>query len=149
MVKSVGFKLIAAGPEETRNMSRFAQLVNSVDVLMGIHGAGLSNMVFLPANATVVQIIPCCQLADGCRYIFAEPAPAMGLKYVEYEIKVEESSLSEKYPRDHVVFRDPISIQKQQGFNAFWNIFLNHQKVKLDVRRFRSILAAVLRSIKQ
>ncbi|KAG6489372.1 hypothetical protein ZIOFF_050641 [Zingiber officinale] len=135
MVKSVGFKLITAGPEEAQNISRFAQLVNSVDVLMGIHGAGLTNMVFLPANATVVQIIPCCQLADGCRYIFAEPAPAMGLKYAEYEIKVEESTLWEKYPRDHVVFRDPISIQKKQGFNAFWNIFLNHQKVKLDVGR--------------
>ncbi|RWV82269.1 hypothetical protein GW17_00056247 [Ensete ventricosum] len=148
MVKGLGFKLITAGPEETKNISRFAQMVNSVDVLMGIHGAGLTNMVFLPSNATLVQIIPCCDLAKGCRYIFAEPAPDMGIRYVEYEIRVEESSLIEKYPRDAVVFRDPLSIQKQQGFNAFWNIFLNQQKVKLDVRRFRSILSGVLQSIK-
>ncbi|CAL9757768.1 unnamed protein product [Musa acuminata subsp. burmannicoides] len=148
MVKGLGFKLITAGPEETKNIYRFAQVVNSVDVLMGIHGAGLANMVFLPSNATVVQIIPCCGLADGCRYIFGEPAPDMGVRYVEYEIRVEESSLAEQYPRDHEVFRNPISIQKQQGFNEFWNIFLNKQKVKLDVPRFRSTLSQVLQSIK-
>ncbi|URD95943.1 hypothetical protein MUK42_29376 [Musa troglodytarum] len=148
MVKGLGFKLITAGPEETKNISRFAQVVNSVDVLMGIHGSGLTNMVFLPSNATVVQIIPCCGLADGCRYIFGEPAPDMGVRYVEYEIGVEESSLAEQYPRDHEVFRDPISIQKQQGFNEFWNIFLNKQMVKLDVPRFRSTLSQVLQSIK-
>ncbi|WOL12496.1 hypothetical protein Cni_G21263 [Canna indica] len=138
MVKGVGFKLITAGPEDTKNISRFAQMVNSVDVLMGIHGAGLTNMLFLPSNATLVQIIPCCQIADGCRYIFAEPAPEMGIKYVEYEIRVEESSLIDQFPRDHAVFRDPISIQKQQGFNAFWNLFLNKQKGMLQQRRKRS-----------
>ncbi|XP_064994042.1 alpha-1,3-arabinosyltransferase XAT3-like isoform X3 [Musa acuminata AAA Group] len=139
MVKGLGFKLITAGPEETKNISRFAQMVNSVDVLMGIHGAGLTNMVFLPSNATLVQIIPCCDLAKGCRYIFAEPAPDMGIRYVEYEIRVEESSLIEKYPRDDVLFRDPLSIQKQLGFNAFWNIFLNQQKGLQQPGRKRSL----------
>ncbi|RWW36153.1 hypothetical protein BHE74_00058849 [Ensete ventricosum] len=148
MVKGLGFKLITARPEETKNISRFAQVVNSVDVMVGIHGAGLTNMVFLPTNATVVQIIPCCGLTDGCRYIFGEPAPDMGVRYVEYEIRMEESTLVEQFPRDHEVFRDPISIQKQQGFNEFWNIFLNKQKVKLDVRRFRSTLSQVLHSIR-
>ncbi|RWW28102.1 hypothetical protein GW17_00007442 [Ensete ventricosum] len=81
-------------------------------------------------------------------YIFGEPAPDMGVRYVEFEIRMEESTLVEQFPRDHEVFRDPISIQKQQGFNEFWNIFLNKQKVKLDVRRFRSTLSQVLHSIR-
>ncbi|KAG6501327.1 hypothetical protein ZIOFF_041206 [Zingiber officinale] len=36
--------------------------------------------------------------------------------------------MSKMYPRDDVVFRDPTSIQKQQGFSAFWKIFLSQQK---------------------
>ncbi|RWW09768.1 hypothetical protein BHE74_00024211 [Ensete ventricosum] len=146
MVEGLGFELIAAGPEETKNLSSFAQTVNSVDVLIGVHGAGLTNMVFLPTNATLIQIIPCCNLKVGCRYIFADPAPDMGIRYVEYVIAEEESSLIEQYPRDHAVFSDPLSILKQQGFYPFWDIFLNQQKVKIDVRRFRSVLSQVLQS---
>ncbi|XP_072982984.1 alpha-1,3-arabinosyltransferase XAT3-like [Typha latifolia] len=148
MAKRVGYKVITAGPEETNDLSRFAQVVNSCDVMMGVHGAGLTNMLFLPTNATLIQIIPWGVGSDGCRYIFGEPAPDMGIRYVDYEIREEESTLTERYPRDHAVFKDPISIHKL-GFNTLWSIFLNEQKVKLDVSRFRSLLVQVLHSVKQ
>ncbi|XP_072959205.1 beta-1,2-xylosyltransferase XYXT1-like [Typha angustifolia] len=148
MARRVGYKVITAGPEETNDLSRFAQVVNSCDVMMGVHGAGLTNMLFLPTNATLIQIIPWGVGSDGCRYIFGEPAPDMGIRYVDYEIGEEESTLIERYPRDHAVFKDPISIHKL-GFNTLWSIFLNEQKVKLDVSRFRSLLVQVLHSVKQ
>ncbi|XP_072984354.1 beta-1,2-xylosyltransferase XYXT1-like [Typha latifolia] len=146
MAKKVGYKVITAGPEETKDLSRFAQVVNSCDVMMGVHGAGLTNMLFLPTNATLIQIIPWGKLEEGCRYIFGEPAPDMGIRYVDYEIKEEESTLIEKYPRDHAVFTDPLSI-KEQGLLR--SIYVIEQKVKLDVGRFRSVLVQVFQSIKQ
>ncbi|KAG6534407.1 alpha-1,3-arabinosyltransferase XAT3-like [Zingiber officinale] len=147
---SLGFELISTTPEDADNLSLFARIVNSADVLVGVHGAGLTNMLFLPDHATLLQIVPCCGMAmtAGNRYLFAEPALDMGLRYVDYEISEEESSLIDMYPRGGAVFKDPASIQKEQGFVAFWNIYLNQQKVKLDVERFRSKLLDVLHSIK-
>lgn len=148
MARATGYKVVATVPEDMKDLSRFARIVNSCDVMMGVHGAGLANMVFLPTNASIVQIIPWGGLKWACRHDFGEPAPEMGLNYVEYEIKEEESSLIEEYPRDHAVFTDPESIQKQ-GWNMLWSIFLNKQKVKLDVGRFREVLLQVYRSLKQ
>uniref|UniRef100_A0ACD5W340 Uncharacterized protein n=1 Tax=Avena sativa TaxID=4498 RepID=A0ACD5W340_AVESA len=54
----VGFELVAAGPEMVQDMATFAHVVNSCNVMMGVHGAGLTNLVFLPNNATFMQIIP-------------------------------------------------------------------------------------------
>lgn len=147
MARRSGYKVVTAGPEETRNLTKFAHTVNSCDVMMGVHGAGLANMVFLPTNATLIQIIPWGGLKWACRHDFGEPAPDMGIRYVEYEIKEEESSLIEQYPRNHAVFTDPLSVQKQ-GWNALWSIFLNKQKVKLDVGRFRPVLLEALRFLK-
>ncbi|KAH7658569.1 Glycosyltransferase 61 protein [Dioscorea alata] len=147
MARRSGYKVVTAGPEETRNLTKFAHTVNSCDVMMGVHGAGLANMVFLPMNATLIQIIPWGSLKWACRHDFGEPAPDMGIRYVEYEIKEEESSLIEQYPRNHAVFTDPLSVQKQ-GWNALWSIFLNKQKVKLDVGRFRPVLLEALRFLK-
>ncbi|XP_010916290.1 beta-1,2-xylosyltransferase XYXT1 isoform X2 [Elaeis guineensis] len=147
MARRVGYKAITAGPKETKDLHRFAQIVNSCDVMMGVHGAGLTNMVFLPRNATLIQIIPWGQLTWACRHDYGEPVPDMGIRYLEYEIGEGESSLIAQYPKDHAVFKDPLSIHKQ-GFNAIWSVFLNKQKVKLDVNRFRGVLLEVFQSLK-
>ncbi|XP_072995342.1 beta-1,2-xylosyltransferase XYXT1-like isoform X1 [Typha latifolia] len=147
MARRLGYKVILAGPEETRNLPRFARTVNSCDVMMGIHGAGLANMIFLPDNATLLQIVPWGGLGYACRHDFGDPASDMGIKYLEYDIKEEESSLIYQYPRDHPVFTDPLSIHKQ-GWNALWSVFLNRQNVNLDCRRFRGVLQEVLRSLR-
>ena len=148
MTRSIGFKVVTAGPEDTRNLARFARVVNSVDVMVGVHGAGLANMVFLPANASLVQIIPWGGLKWACWHDFGEPAPDMGVKYVEYEIREEESSLIKEYPRDHAVFKDPVSVHRQ-GWNQLWSIFLDKQKVKLDLGRFRGVLLEIYQSLKK
>ncbi|KAK8949256.1 hypothetical protein KSP39_PZI005496 [Platanthera zijinensis] len=146
MTKRLGFKVIVAGAEDTKNLTSFSAAVNSVDALLGVHGAGLSNMVFLPDGAAVVQIIPWGGLKWACRFSFGDPAAGMGLKYFEYEIKEEESSLIEQYPRNHSVFTNPAEIHKQ-GWNMLWYVFLEKQRVKVDLRRLRAVLAEVLRWI--
>ncbi|PKA55153.1 hypothetical protein AXF42_Ash003790 [Apostasia shenzhenica] len=146
MARRIGYKVVAARPNNMKDLRQFAKVVNSCDVMVGVHGAGLANMVFLPENSTVIQIIPWGGLTWACRHDFGEPAPNMGIKYLEYEIKEEESSLIKQYPRDHAVFRDPISIHKQ-GWNSLWSVFLDKQKVKLDLPRFRGLLSEVYRSL--
>ncbi|XP_064991204.1 alpha-1,3-arabinosyltransferase XAT3-like isoform X2 [Musa acuminata AAA Group] len=146
LARSLGYKVVVAGPEETKNLSRFARVVNSCDVMMGVHGAGLTNMLFLPTDAALVQVIPWGGLKYACGHDFGEPAPDMGIRYLEYEIKEGESSLMRQYPRSHPVFTDPLSIHKQ-GWNVLWSVFLNKQSVRLDVRRFKGVLQEAMNAL--
>ncbi|OVA14231.1 Glycosyltransferase AER61 [Macleaya cordata] len=143
MAKSLGYEVIVEDPGISMNLSRFAQVVSSCDVMMGVHGAGLTNIVFLPTNAVLIQIIPLGGLEWFSRHDFGEPAKGMNLRYLEYKIREEESSLIEEYPLDHAVFRDPLSFAKQ-GWNALKSVYLDKQNVKLDVGRFRPTLLKAL-----
>ncbi|KAL6630969.1 hypothetical protein ACP70R_028309 [Stipagrostis hirtigluma subsp. patula] len=145
-VAELGFEVVAALPEDVKDMEKFAGVVNSCDVMVGVHGAGLTNMVFLPHNGTLVQIIPWGAMKWPCWYDFGEPAPGMGLRYVEYEATAEETTLKEEYPKDHPVFTDPLSIHRK-GFGEIWRTFLNGQNVTLDIDRFRGAMQQVYQSI--
>uniref|UniRef100_N1QUJ7 Putative glycosyltransferase AGO61 n=1 Tax=Aegilops tauschii TaxID=37682 RepID=N1QUJ7_AEGTA len=142
----VGFEVVAAGPEAVRDMAHFAEVVNSCDVMVGVHGAGLTNMVFLPHNGTAMQIIPWGEMKWPCWSIFGETVPDMGLRYVEYEATAEETTLKDVYPRDHPVFTNPVSIHKQ-GFDQLWKIFLDGQNVTLDINRFRGVMQQIYQDV--
>ena len=146
MASSLGYKVTVAEP--TMNVAKFAELVNSCDVLMGFHGAGLTNIVFLPKNATLIQIVPFGDFEWLARTDYGEPTKDTNVKYVEYKISTEESTLVQQYPPDHVVFKDPYSIQKQ-GFIAFKSVYMDKQNVKLDVNRFRPTLLKALELLHQ
>jgi protein O-mannose beta-1,4-N-acetylglucosaminyltransferase len=59
---------------------------------------------------------------------------------------VQETTLAERYPRDHAVFTDPLSIHRQ-GYDKVWDIFINGQNVTLDLNRFRGFLQQLYQSI--
>ncbi|KAF5188326.1 Alpha-1,3-arabinosyltransferase XAT2 [Thalictrum thalictroides] len=143
MAKTLGFTVVVAEPGMT-GLSEFAQIVNSCDVMMGVHGAGLTNLVFLPTNAILIQIVPWGRLEWISTQYFGEPAVGMNLKYLEYTIRKEESSLIQQYPIEHAVFKDPLSIHKQ-GWEALKSIYLEKQNVKLDVNRFKGTLLKALK----
>jgi Glycosyltransferase 61 len=146
MAEGVGFDVIRADTETTKDFPRIAHLINTCDVLMGLHGAGLTNMVYLPDNATIIQIIPWGNLRFISWKDYGEPTKDMGLNYVEYEITEEESTLLEKYPRNHTVFTNPQELHKQ-GWMAMYSVYLVEQNVKLDVNRFRGVLVDILNSL--
>ncbi|KAL6497342.1 hypothetical protein OROGR_029271 [Orobanche gracilis] len=134
--RGLGFSVVVK--ETGWNMTVTAKQVNSFDVLMGVHGAGLTNMVFLPENGVVIQIIPFG--ADlWAKPYFGLPASDMGLRYLEYRVSLNESSLLGKYPIDGDVYRDPSAIYKK-GFVEFHSVYLNKQDVTLDFDRFREVL---------
>ncbi|XP_074577461.1 alpha-1,3-arabinosyltransferase XAT3-like [Curcuma longa] len=143
MAEELGFEVMVAEAEAGSDLARFARVVNSFDVMVGVHGAGLTNMVFLPANATVVQVVPWGALEWIAMLDFGNPARAMGLRYVQYSIGIEESTLRERYPREHAVFTDPMSFHRR-GFAVVRSTFMVRQDVKLDVKRFRELLGKEL-----
>lgn len=115
---------------------------------MGVHGAGLTNIVFLPENAILIQVVPFGMLEWASRASFEDPAKNMNIKYLDYKIKVEESTLIQQFPADHEVLRDP-SANGKQGSVAFRSIYLDKQNVTLDVERFRPTLVKALQLLHQ
>ncbi|KAJ1282883.1 hypothetical protein BS78_03G085700 [Paspalum vaginatum] len=140
MSRAVGFDVIVS--EARGNLKRFATMVNSCDVLLGVHGAGLTNQVFLPAQAVVIQIVPWGKMDWMATNFYGQPARGMNLNYLEYHISKKESSLSQRYPTDHLVFKNPMAIHGQ-GWNTLSEIFMA-QDVKLNLKRFRPTLLQVL-----
>ncbi|VAI52262.1 unnamed protein product [Triticum turgidum subsp. durum] len=138
----VGFEVVSAEPQVVSDMARFAEVVNSCDVMVGVHGAGLTNLVFLPRNATLVQVVPWGDMSWGSNAAFGAPSADMGLRYVQYETTPEETTLKYKYPRDHAVFTDVASINRQ-GYGMTWELFLNGQNITLDIDRYRGVLQKI------
>ncbi|KAF8399058.1 hypothetical protein HHK36_014924 [Tetracentron sinense] len=148
MARNLGYQVVVAEANTATDLLKFAQIVNSCDVMMGIHGAGLTNIVFLPTNAILIQIVPLGGLEWLASHDFGNPALDMNIRYLEYKIKEEESSLIQQYPLDHAVFKDPLSFQKQ-GWETVRSIFMEKQNVKLDVSRFRATLSEALELLHQ
>ncbi|KAJ3699247.1 hypothetical protein LUZ61_002952 [Rhynchospora tenuis] len=141
--EELGFEVVVSESSFSTNVGEFARVVNSVDVMMGVHGAGLTNEVFLPTNAVLIQIIPFGFFETLAEYYFGIGARNMMLKYLPYDMSEEESTLLDLYPRDHAVFRDPKSFQSQ-GWRAMAKIYLDQQNVKLNMTRFKPILTRAL-----
>ncbi|CAN1188141.1 Alpha-1,3-arabinosyltransferase XAT3 [Linum perenne] len=135
MATKLGYNVTVA--EFDLNVSRSAEIMNPCDVVIGVHGAGLANMVFLADNAVVIQVVPFATDWFAKKY---EPSKDMNVRYVEYKIKKDESSLKEKYALNHDVFTNPTSFQ----WNQFKPIFFDNQNVKLDLKRFKLTLLKAL-----
>ncbi|KAJ0264363.1 hypothetical protein HA466_0027300 [Hirschfeldia incana] len=133
----IGFEVVVA--EASTGLASFAETVNSCDVMLGVHGAGLTNMVFLPENAVVIQILPIGGFEWLAETDFGRPAKGMNMRYLEYKIEAEESSLVRKYGRDHEIVRDPAGFGKR-GWMAFKSTYLV-QNVTVDINRFKPVLA--------
>ncbi|KAL5544899.1 hypothetical protein UlMin_008683 [Ulmus minor] len=146
VANNLGYKVIVT--EANSNLSKFAELVNSCDMLMGVHGAGLTNMVFLPENVVVIQILHFGGFEWLAKDYFREPSKEMNLKYLEYKIGREESSLIQQYPIDHVVFIDPSSIRRQ-GWMGFKSSYLDKQNVNLDINKFRPTLVKSIKLLQR
>ncbi|XP_022738635.1 protein O-linked-mannose beta-1,4-N-acetylglucosaminyltransferase 2-like [Durio zibethinus] len=146
MARRLGYEVVIA--EADLNVARVAKIVNSCDVMMGVHGAGLTNMVFLPENAILIQVVPIGGFEWLARTDFEEPSTDMNIRYLEYKIKTEESTLIQQYPPEHEVLSNPYAIGKQ-GWYAFKSVYLEKQNVNLDVNRFRPTLLRALELLHQ
>ncbi|XP_040375834.1 beta-1,2-xylosyltransferase XYXT1-like [Oryza brachyantha] len=141
----VGFEVVVS--EGTHEVAPFAELANTCDAVVGVHGAGLTNMVFLPTGGVVIQVVPLGGLEFVAGY-FRGPSRDMGLRYLEYRITPEESTLIDQYPRDHPIFTDPDGV-KSKGWVSLKEAYLDKQDVRLDMKRFRPILKKAIAHLRQ
>ncbi|KAK1326811.1 hypothetical protein QJS10_CPA01g01397 [Acorus calamus] len=148
MARSIGYDVVSAEPGMATDIAKFARLVNSADVMVGVHGAGLTNMVFLPDKAVVIQVIPLGGLEYLARDSFKEPALEMDLHYLEYVLREDESTLSDVYPKDHPVIKDPMSVHKK-GWDALKEVYLDKQNVKPHLGRLREKFMEALKLLQQ
>ncbi|CAK9157504.1 unnamed protein product [Ilex paraguariensis] len=144
MMKELGFQVVVTTrPNRMSNLNRFSKVVNSGSVLVGAHGAGLANELFLSAGAVMVQLMP-LGLDWPANAFYGNPAREMGVHYLEYKIEPEESSLLKLYGRDHPVIVDPDSIFAK-GYQAGRAVYLDQQNMKINLVRFRETLVEALR----
>ncbi|PWA26368.1 glycosyltransferase AER61, uncharacterized [Artemisia annua] len=144
MMEELGFRVIIASlDKEMSNIEKFSHVINSCSVMMGAHGAGLANEMFLPDGAVMIQVRP-LGFQYGVDAFYSEPGPGMGLKYLEYRIAPGESSLADVYGLDHPIVADTASVAAKGGYAAARDIYLNKQDLRLNLNRFRATLVEAL-----
>lgn len=140
LCEELGFEVTVA--EAGADVRAFAETVNAADVLLAVHGAGLTNQIFLPTGAVLVQIVPWGKMDWMATNFYGQPARDMQLRYVEYYVSEEETTLKDKYSRDHYVFKNPMQIHAQ-GWPALAEIVMK-QDVMVNVTRFKPFLLKAL-----
>lgn len=130
--------------ESPESLFEIAKLVNSFDVMLGVHGAGLTSMAFLPMNATVVQIVPWGGIESLARYCFKSATLEFGLRYREYIVGKNESSITEKFTEDDPVLKDPMSVHRQ-GFSVIRRTYLT-QDIRIDVHKISVLLLDIFKT---
>jgi hypothetical protein len=67
----------------------------------------------------------------------------MGLRHVRYSVGPDESTLLEKYGRNHAVVREPEAV-RSSGWEKVGEVYMTEQDVVLNVTRFGpSLLKAI------
>ena len=136
--------------KKSRNQSQVSKLVDSCDVLMGVHGAGLTNMLFLRTNTVIIQVIPLggTHMNSAAHGYFGRPAQDMKLRTLDYTISVNESSLLDKYGWDHPAVKDPEAVGAK-GWQDPQKYYWFEQDVRLNVTRFQPVLVKALELLKE
>ncbi|KAK6149349.1 hypothetical protein DH2020_016874 [Rehmannia glutinosa] len=144
LMETIGFQVMVVRRSKViSNLNKFSQLINSCSVLVGAHGAGLTNEIFLPSGAVMVQVeLLGTEWASNTYY--GDTARAMGVRYLRYKIDAEESSLSKLYGRNSSVVTDPGSVYRNGGYRAARTVFLDQQNVRINLVRFRETLVEAL-----
>ena len=131
MMEELGFQVIRGELGRISNLDKFAEVMNSCSVMVGAHDAGLTNEIFLPLENESV----------ATNY-FRVPTKEIGVRYLEYKIEPNKSSLIDTYGRNHHVFIDQESIISK-GYYAFRSVHIDGQNLMINLERFRTFIEAI------
>ncbi|XXG55655.1 hypothetical protein AAC387_Pa03g3274 [Persea americana] len=129
--EAVGFEVAVFAPSSSTSVREAYRLINGSHAMVGVHGAALTHLYFLRPKAAMIQVSP-LGLGWVGELCYGEAARRLGLEYMEYKIRAEESSLIEKYDRADMVLKNPDAVS-QKGW-SYTTIYLK-QDVRLDLER--------------
>eukprot|EP01018_Ginkgo_biloba_P005829 Gb_35186 [translate_table: standard] len=138
LAEKIGFQVEILNPMPTTELVRTFRALNSCDVMLGVHGAAMTHLLFMRPGSVFIQIVPLGTDWAAATY-YGEPAVKLGLKYIHYKILPEESSLFEKYERNDPVLRNPDSITSK-GWSETKRVYLDGQDVRLSLTRLKKRL---------
>ncbi|KAF5203525.1 Alpha-1,3-arabinosyltransferase XAT3 [Thalictrum thalictroides] len=138
LAEEIGFDVKVLKPDRTTELAKTYRVLNSSDVMIGVHGAAMTHFLFMKPKTVFIQVIPLGTDWAAETY-YGEPSRKLGLEYIGYNILPRESSLYSKYNKDDPVLRDPASVNAK-GWQFTKKIYLDGQNVRLDLRRFRKRL---------
>lgn len=138
LIEDVGFRVEVLRPQRTTELARIYRILNSSDVMIGVHGAAMTHFLFMRPGSVFIQIIPLGTDWAASTY-YGEPAMKLGLKYIGYKILPKESSLYDEYDKNDPVLTDPNSVN-DRGWEFTKKIYLDRQNVRLNLGRFRKRL---------
>lgn len=135
--RELGFDVTIFKPKRNTSLAESFRLIHASHAMLGVHGAALTHFLFLRPRSVLMQVVPIGTewLSDA---YFGKPTRILGLEYMKYKIKLEESSLAEVYTGDDLVLKNPKAFVRGNWSNA--QIYLKKQNVKLDIVRFRRYL---------
>ncbi|CAK8536643.1 unnamed protein product [Lathyrus sativus] len=145
LAEDIGFNVHALETTRDSSVADTYRLIHSSHVMLGVHGAGLTNLLFLRQGSVLVQIVP-IGLEWASETYYNKPTRILGLEYVEYKVEANESSLSWKYGADSLVIKDPETFRDGKWANQL--VYLKKQNVIIDLVRFKKCLTEVYKKAK-
>lgn len=138
LAEQIGFSVTVLRPDRKTELAKLYRVLNSSDVVVGVHGAAMTYFLFMRPGSVFIQVIPLGTDWAAESY-YGEPAKRLGLRYIGYKILPRESSLYDKYDKNDVVLTDPDKATKMR-WELTKKIYLDHQNIKLNLLRFRKRL---------
>ncbi|KAL8142329.1 hypothetical protein V2J09_015361 [Rumex salicifolius] len=143
VAEEVGFDVVMYSPTKSYPLRDAYNLISKSHALIGVHGAGMTHMLFLRQGSVAVQVLP-LGLEWAGQWFYGRFAQDLGLEYMTYKIWYNESSLSSKYEKGSHVLKDAKELLVEKGWIPdFMNIYLKEQNVKLDLARFKVYMEKV------
>ncbi|KAL3636976.1 hypothetical protein CASFOL_019275 [Castilleja foliolosa] len=142
MMEEIGFRVVVVKRAKVvSDLGLFSKMINSCSVFVGAHGAGLTNELFLPDGAVMVQV-DLIGLEWAAATYYGDPARAMGVRYLRYRVDPEESSLLKVFygQRNHTYITNVRVLPGHAGRE----VYLNGQNVRVNVARFRETMVEAM-----
>ncbi|KAL6969740.1 protein O-GlcNAc transferase [Sarracenia purpurea var. burkii] len=137
--EDIGFDVVVFEPSRETSLHEAFWLIDSSHALIGVHGAGLTNMLFLRPGSVLMQVAPAeCDWLGSIFY--GKMAIRLGLEYIVYELGKDENILElDKSTRERLA-REVTTLEN-------WVVYKN-QLVKIDLVRIRRYLKRVYKKAK-
>ncbi|KAI3977997.1 hypothetical protein MKX01_032374 [Papaver californicum] len=146
LAKRVGFEVAIFEPNESQSLSQAYELINKSHAMVGVHGAALTHSLFLRPRSVLIQVVP-LGIDWLAETYFGNSAKEMGLEYTKYKIEAKESSLTQKYGKNHHALKNPNEFMKN-NWSIQKDIYLKEQNVRIDLVRFGKYLKSAYKKAK-